>query len=241
MILALDTSSDMTGLALFDGRRLVAEQLWNGAGRATAEVAPEIALLLRRTHSSIDSLTGIAVALGPGSFTGLRIGLALARGLALGGRRRLVGVPTLDILAAGQPARHEPMLALLRAGRGRLAGVWYKWSKRGWKAQGEPQSFTWEGLRERLTSPAYVCGELDADEREAWEPLPGVTIAGPALCVRRPGVLAELGWHQLQARKIIDPLKLTPIYLSTLEQAAASPDEERPTTGRGQSTRQRSA
>jgi tRNA threonylcarbamoyladenosine biosynthesis protein TsaB len=217
VILALDTSTEMTGLALHDGRRLRAEQLWDGGGRATAEVAPEIALLLRRTHVGMEQITGVAVALGPGSFTGLRIGLALARGLSLGGRRRVVGVPTLDVLAAGQPARNEPMLAFLRAGRGRLAGVWYKWTKRGWKAQGNPEGFTLDGLREKLTRPTYVCGELSPEERESWAPIPGVIVAEPSLSVRRPGVLAQLGWSQLQARKIADPLKLTPIYLSPLD------------------------
>jgi tRNA threonylcarbamoyladenosine biosynthesis protein TsaB len=227
VILALDTSTELTGLALFDGRRLLAEQLWNGGGRATVDVAPEIGLLLRRTRTSIEDLTGVVVALGPGSFTGLRIGLALARGLALGGRRRVVGVPTLDILAKAQPGRSEPMLAFLRAGRGRLAGVWYKWTKRGWKAQGQPEGFASETLRERLTSPAYVCGELTHEERDAWEPLPGVTVAEPALSVRRPGVLAQLGWSLLQARKPVDSLKLTPIYLSPLDDAKVSrPDSE---------------
>jgi tRNA threonylcarbamoyladenosine biosynthesis protein TsaB len=217
MILAVDTSTELTGLALHDGRRLVAEQLWNGGGRATVEVAPEIALLLRRTHVSMDRIEGVAVALGPGSFTGLRIGLALARGLSLGGRRRVVGVPTLDILAAAQPARSERMLAFLRAGRGRLAGVWYKWTKRGWKAQGDPEGFTLEGLHESIAGPVYLCGELSPEEREAWTLLPGVTLAEPALSIRRPGVLAQLGWSQLQGRKIADSLKLTPIYLSPLE------------------------
>ena len=226
MILALDTSGEMTGLALFDGRQLLAEQLWNGAGRSTIEVAPEIALLLRRTRRTVQDLSGVVVALGPGSFTGLRIGLSLARGLALTGARRVVGVPTLDILAKAQPPRTEPMLAILQAGRGRLAGVWYKWTKRGWKAQSEPEGFARETLRSRLTSPAYLCGELSPEEREAWEPIPGVTLAEPTLSIRRPGVLAQLGWTLLQARKATDPSKLTPIYLSPLEEVPPHPHDE---------------
>lgn len=221
MILALDTSTDTTGLALFDGERLLAEQLWFSREHATVDLAPEIALLLRRTRARMQDLTAVAVALGPGSFTGLRIGLALARGLALAGRQKLVGVPTLDILARAQPGRSEPMLAFLHAGRNRLAGVWYKWAKRGWKPQGNPEGFTWDELRTRWSSPAYLCGDFSAAERAAWKDVPGATLSEPALSVRRPGILAVIGWEMQQARKPADPLKLTPLYLSRLDEAGS--------------------
>jgi tRNA threonylcarbamoyladenosine biosynthesis protein TsaB len=223
VILALDTSTDTTGLALFDGERVLAEQLWFSREHATVDLAPEIALLLRRTRTRMQDLTALAVALGPGSFTGLRIGLALARGLALAGRRKLVGVPTLDILARAQPGRAEPMLAFLHAGRNRLAGVWYKWGKRGWKAQGDPEGFTWDELRARWSLPAYLCGDFSAGERDAWKDVPGATLSEPALSVRRPGILAAIGWGMQQARKPADALRLTPLYLSRLDQVVSSP------------------
>jgi tRNA threonylcarbamoyladenosine biosynthesis protein TsaB len=222
VILALDTSTDTTGLGLFDGERLLAEQLWFSREHATVDLAPEIALLLRRTRVRMQDLTAVVVALGPGSFTGLRIGLALARGLALAGRRKLVGVPTLDILARAQPGRSEPMLAFLHAGRNRLAGVWYKWAKRGWKAQGDPQGFTWDELRARWSSPAYLCGDFSTGERAAWKDVPGATLSEPALSVRRPGILAVIGWEMQQARKPADALRLTPLYLSRLDEVVSS-------------------
>ncbi len=220
MILALDTSTETTGLALFDGERLRAEQMWLSPEHATVDLAPEIALLLRRTRTHLQDVTSIAVALGPGSFTGLRIGLALARGLSFAGRRKLVGVPTLDVLARAQPARSEPMLAFLHAGRGRLAGVWYKWTKRGWKPQGDPQSLRWDDVREQRSPPFHLCGDFTADERTAWKEATGVTLSEPALSTRRPGLLAQIGWEMLQARKPSDPLKLTPIYLSRLSEVS---------------------
>lgn len=220
MILAIDTSTETSGLALFDGERLRAELVWWGAEHATVDLAPEIALLLRRSHVLMKDVSAIAVALGPGSFTGLRIGLALARGLSLAGKRRLVGVPTLDILARAQPPRAEAMWAFVRAGRGRVAGVWYKWTKRGWKPQGEPESLRWEDLRDRRSPPFHLCGEFTPEERAAWKDAPGVTLSEPALSVRRPGVLAQIGWEMLQARRPADPLRLTPIYLSRLHEVA---------------------
>lgn len=211
----------MTGLALFDGERLLAEQLWFSREHTTVDLAPEIALLLRRARVRVQDLVAVVVALGPGSFTGLRIGLAFARGLALAGRTRLVGVPTLDILARAQPGRSERMLAFLHAGRGRLGGVWYKWSKRGWKPQGHPEAFTWDDLRQRWSSPAYLCGDFSAEERASWRDIPGATLSDPSLSVRRPGVLAQIGWELSQGgRKPADGLKLAPLYLSRLDEVS---------------------
>jgi len=82
------------------------------------------------------ALTAVAVAVGPGSYTGLRIGMALAKGLSLSYNLPVVGIPTLDILASPQPPREGPMLAVMQAGRGRVAGGWYKWSRKGWSARG---------------------------------------------------------------------------------------------------------
>jgi tRNA threonylcarbamoyladenosine biosynthesis protein TsaB len=228
VILAIDTSTESIGLALFDGQRLWAEGLWTSEGHATVDLAPEIGLMLRRTRARLEDVTAVAVALGPGSFTGLRIGLALARGLSLAGGRKLVGVPTLDILARAQPRRSERMLAFLHAGRGRQAGVWYKWSKRGWKSQGDPEGFSWDEARQRWSPPFYLCGELTPEERASWSDVDGVGVSEPALSVRRPGWLAQIGWEMLQARKAADPLTLAPIYLSRLDEpppeTSAPPD-----------------
>ncbi len=100
-------------------------RLWQAHARHTVELAPAIHDLLRRSDIAPSQLQVIAVALGPGSFTGLRIGLAIAKGMALALHIPMVGIPTLDVVAAAQPVRDLPMVAVLQAGRGRLAVVWY--------------------------------------------------------------------------------------------------------------------
>src|SRR4030067_1209718 len=94
-----------------------------GGGRAKGGggLAPEGGTALRRPGAKCGELAAVAVALGPGSYNGLRIGLALAKGLALVHRLTLIGIPTLDILAYGQPSTEEPMRCLLPARRGRGA------------------------------------------------------------------------------------------------------------------------
>jgi tRNA threonylcarbamoyladenosine biosynthesis protein TsaB len=203
------------GVALHNGSQVLAESIWTGGRYHTVELAPEAAMMLRRAGETPETLTAIAVALGPGSYTGLRIGLAFAKGLALAHNLPLVGIPTLDILARSQPRRQEPMLAVIQAGRGRIAGVWYKWGRRGWKAQGEAESFTWVELLKRLEEKTFICGEIDAEGRETLSEEPHIELAPPAQCIRRPGFLAELAWEEMRSGKASDPAAVTPIYLES--------------------------
>lgn len=213
MLLAIDTATRTVGIALHDGHELLAEHLWTSDGHHTVQLAPEIALMLRRAAVSTANLTAVVVAKGPGSYTGLRIGMALAKGLVLAHNLRMVGIPTLDIVAHVQPERLEPMLSVIRAGRGRLAGVWYKWGQMGWEWLDGPENLTWDDIVEDLEEETYICGEIGAEGRAALKDEPLALIATPALSVRRPGVLAELGWQKLRSGEVDDPHTLAPIYL----------------------------
>lgn len=215
MLLAIDTATRMLGVALHDGAQVLSESIWFGDGHHTSELAPEVALAMRRVGIEPSDLTTVAVAVGPGSYTGLRIGLALAKGLSLAYNLQLVGIPTLDILASAQPFREDPMLAVLQVGRGRVAAVWYKWSRKGWSARKGALTLKWEQLQRELKQTTYICGELDPESREALRKAEFVVLAPPALCVRRPSVLAELGLEKVRQGKLDDPANLAPIYLDT--------------------------
>jgi tRNA threonylcarbamoyladenosine biosynthesis protein TsaB len=213
MLLAIDTSTNMLGIGLYGGDRVLAECVWYGEGHHTVELAPEIALVMRRVGKPISSIEAIGVAIGPGSFTGLRIGLALAKGLSLARGLPTVGIPTMDILALAQPKRTEPMFVAVKAGRKRIAGLWYKWTRGGWKPQGEPEVLTWDELKESVEEKAYICADMDSRTRALLRGIPGVALAPPAQCVRRPGFLAELAWKRLKSRKKWSVGGLSPIYL----------------------------
>jgi tRNA threonylcarbamoyladenosine biosynthesis protein TsaB len=117
---------------------------------------------LRRIGVAEDRLEGLALTIGPGSFSGLRIGVAFVKGLAFGRGLKIVAVPTLEVLAVAQPPRSEPMLALLAAGRGRWASAWYKWSGANGRSKA-PSDCSTPALIEMLDRPTYICGELTAD------------------------------------------------------------------------------
>ncbi len=116
MILAVDTSTAQVGLAIYDGSQVISEYAWRSSQRHTVELAPAIFELLKRCGLTMDDIQALGVALGPGSFTSLRVGLSLAKGLALSRHLPLIGIPTLDILAAAQPASRLPLVAVHSSG-----------------------------------------------------------------------------------------------------------------------------
>lgn len=214
MLLAVDTSTKQMGLALYDGTQVIGELLWLSQHHHTIELAPAVADLLTRTGLKMDDIQVLGVALGPGSFTSLRVGLAFVKGLALARHLPIVGIPTLDIVAAAQTVRDVPLAAVLQAGRGRLALGWYKAVNDAWLSNSEPQVTNADELAENIDKPTIVCGELTADERQRLaRKRVNVMLASPAACVRRPAVLAELAWERWQAGAQDDAASLAPIYL----------------------------
>lgn len=218
MLLAIDTSTTQMGLALYDGSEVFAESIWTSRQYHTVELAPALAGLLARCGLTMESVSALGVAIGPGSFTSLRVGLAFAKGLALARRLPLIGIPTLDVVAAAQPVADMPLVAVLKAGRGRLAVSWYEASENGWQAQGPARVETLDSLAESIKHPTIVCGELNAEERQRLaRKRVNVVLMSAANSVRRPAILAELAWARFQASHVDDLAALAPIYLHTAE------------------------
>lgn len=203
-------------LALFDGVFVRYETTWQSQFHHTVELAPAIQKLFEQTGTQPNTLTSLAVAIGPGSFTSLRIGVAAAKGLALGLKIPAVGVPSLEILAAAQPLDDLPLIAVLHAGRTRLAYVTYLVEGDTWQPQHEPAVIDPQDLVKTITAPTLIAGELSEEDRvvigRRWK---NAIIAPPAQCLRRAGFLAQIGWEKVQKGEAADPVALTPIYLST--------------------------
>jgi tRNA threonylcarbamoyladenosine biosynthesis protein TsaB len=236
MLLAIDTSTAQMGLALYDGATIPGELIWQSRSHHTEQLAPALASLLDRVGVTMDSIKVVGVAIGPGSFTCLRVGLAFVKGLVLARHIPLVGIRTLDIVAASVPlsdsippaprsttlptsrAEHKApprkLAAVLQAGRHRLAVGWYQATDAGWQASGPAISMTAAELEEKIHKPVIICGELTAEDRQCLaRKFKNVILASPAHCVRRPGILAELAWSCWQAGKTDPPASLAPIYL----------------------------
>ena len=220
MLLAIDTSTAQIGLALYDGTSIPGEFVWHSGLHHTEELAPALADLLRRVGIKIEAVSALGVAIGPGSFTSLRVGLAFAKGLVLARHVPLIGIPTLDVVAAAIPlpngaeASGVRLAALVQAGRSRLALGWYIAGQDEWQPDGPITVTTADELAEKIHKPTIVCGEMSADERSRlMRKFKNVSMASPAQCVRRPGILAELAWKKWQAGKIDTAATLAPIYI----------------------------
>jgi len=214
LLLALDTASRMMSLALHDGRQLHYEATWHSANNHTIELTPAIQRALSQLSLSPAGLTAIAVAQGPGSFTGLRIGIAAAKGLALAHQIALVAVPTLDIIAAGAPFFEGPLLAVLRAGRGRICAQRYIWQNGYWTPMGSAAISTWEQQLETIEERTLIAGEIDDNGHALLETTERpIQRASGAYALRRAGFLAEIAWQRIRDGKIDDPASVTPIYL----------------------------
>jgi tRNA threonylcarbamoyladenosine biosynthesis protein TsaB len=214
MLLAIDTSTMRVGLALYDGSQVSGELVWGGGRRHTEQLAPALSELLKRCGKKMSDIQALGAATGPGSFTSLRVGLSFAKGLSLARHLPVVGVPTLDIVAASVPLANKKLAAVLQAGRGRLAVGWYKAAENGWRAEGPATGMTAEELEHKIRKPTIVCGELTAEERQQLSrKFKNVSLVSPAQSLRRPGILAEMAWERWQAGNVDSAATLAPIYL----------------------------
>jgi len=214
MLLAIDTSTARIGLALYDGVQVLGEFSWQGGPHHTQVLAPALIELLNRVEVNMDAVNTLGVALGPGSFTSLRVGMAFVKGLVLARHLPVVGIPTLDVVAAPVPLADRKLVAVVIAGRGRLAVGWYNSTLDGWQAEGPAAVMTAEELENEIHKPTIIAGELTAHDRQILaRRFKNVILASPAQCMRRPGVLAELAWQRWQAGKTDTAASLAPIYL----------------------------
>ena len=216
MILAIDTATRSAGLAILDPERevVLAEHAWRSHINHTVELTPNLYNMLATQKLTTADLTGIVVVRGPGSFTGLRIGMSVGKALAYALEIDIVAIPTPDIIAHAHQPRDLTLWAVLEAGRGRVVAVRYP-VEGPTPSEADYRITTLAKLVEEIDEPVLFSGELDsAGVRQLTRSLGQSTaIASPADRMRRPAHLAEAGWLRLKDGHADDPATLAPIYL----------------------------
>jgi tRNA threonylcarbamoyladenosine biosynthesis protein TsaB len=224
MLLAIDTATQHMSLALHDGRSVLAEQTWFSGNNHTIALAPTVRQMLMANGLSVEALRALAVSVGPGSYSGLRIGVALAKGMAAARSLPLVGVSSLDTLAAGTPYLNGGLVVALPAGRGRLIVKTYRWRKGRWGSHKseEPELMDWQALMEKVDGAAFLTGEISEEGFETIKAAQAngvpLTIVAGAYRLRRAGFLAEEAWTRLNENsdpKVFEAARVVPFYVKT--------------------------
>ncbi len=213
MLLAVDTSSRAVGITLFDGNQFLCEETWISTRYHTVELATAVQANLTRAGLTVADLHVLGVAIGPGSFTGLRIGLGLIKGIAYTHQLPVIGIPTLDITARAIPIRDIKLAAVLQAGRNRLAVGWYQAGEESWESEGPVENLTLQELLIKINQPCILTGELSVEIRQSIAANELIYPASPTVALRSPKYLAELAWQRWQDGNVDNILNLTPNYL----------------------------
>jgi tRNA threonylcarbamoyladenosine biosynthesis protein TsaB len=214
LTLAIEAATAAGGVALADGERLLSEVLLAEGGRHAEALLPAVGFLLERAGAAPRDIGTVVVGAGPGSFTGVRIAAATARGLVRGLGVPLFAYPSLEVLARSAGRRDRTVCGLFDARRGEVyAGAWRFPENGPPRVVLEPVAATVETVLARLagTDPLYVgSGALAYAERI----LASGGVVGPAmLAVPRASALLELLWLDPAAGRVADPAAWEPAYL----------------------------
>lgn len=218
-ILALETSTLTGGVALLDGDCLLAEYTLSVRTTHSERLMAAVDRLLNDSGWGIETLEGVAVSIGPGSFTGLRIGVSTAKGLGLALGIPLVGVPTLDALAALLPHARDPVCPILDAKKGELYTSLFHWEGGRMVRDWEYLALTPEDLCSRLSGSVIFVG----DGVGAFGDLLGRALGSRAKLAppgrRHPSAacVAQLGHDRLLSGETVEPARLTPLYIRPSE------------------------
>ncbi|MGI5836119.1 MAG: tRNA (adenosine(37)-N6)-threonylcarbamoyltransferase complex dimerization subunit type 1 TsaB [Chloroflexota bacterium] len=213
MILALDTSTAIASVALYDG--LVSGEIsWRSGRGHSVELMAQTDSLMKLRKIQPEQLIAVAVAVGPGSYTGVRVGIAAGKGLCLALGIPMVGVSTLDVLAEAQRESCWPVRPLLDAGRQRFATAIYRKVDGDFLRSSPIEGKTLKEILNEITEKTLLCGDVTAqqvDQLLARREL--VEVASPASSFRRAGFLAEIGWKRYHSGKYEDPAQVDAVYL----------------------------
>ena len=242
-ILAIDTSTMLGGIAIMDESLLIAESRLNVRSTHSERLMTEIEHCLKQSGIKISDIDVFAVATGPGSFTGLRIGLSTVKGLSYATGKPIVSVPTLEALAWNFPYSRYPVCTMLDARKTEVYAALFKWedernppsppfSKGGMggfsggtfinlisEASVSPEEFMRSSLLVTDYDKFIFAGEGAVLYRDKIIEVMGekAVFASPEKTAPSPANVAVLGLKKAKAGEFSEPISLTPMYIRKSE------------------------
>ena len=213
-MLAIDTSARVAGVALLEGEQVLAEQSWRTTSNHTVQLLPIVQQVLQVAQRPVRDLQAVAVAVGPGAFSGLRVGIATAKTLAWALSIPCLGIGSLDALASAV-AEAPRVLAVLDAGRGEWYWAGYGPERDGRRSPSLPQLGVPEAVLASVTRSVVLVGETTPEQRALIDARFSRLVAygDPRLPALRPAALGLLAQARLAAGGSDEPAELQPVYI----------------------------
>ncbi len=214
-ILAVDSSSMTGSVALCHGETLIAESILNVRCTHSEKLLGQIDLLLTEAGWQLQDLDLLVAITGPGSFTGLRIGIATIKGLAQALDKPVVGVSSLQMLAMNLPLSPVPICVFMDARKKEVYSQLFEWTSKGPIPLADAQVLAPDRLLQQLKGAVALVG----DGVPLYKPLIGEILADKALlpiaAAHQPRVsqAAWLGWQAYGAGDLTTAADLLPIYI----------------------------
>ena len=220
IVLAIDTSSDQFGVALVSDTQVLASYEVLAQRPHAVELPQAVSRVLQAGRTSLSQIDGIALDIGPGSFTGLRVGVAFVKALVFQSRRPVVGIASLDVLASQMPCATARMCPILDAKQRKVYTASYEMVDGQLTKRTQPTLVVFEAWLPALDQqPTMFLGDGVALYRERLRERLGAAaiFAAPEFWLPRAATLGRLGLARLAAGSIDDPSTLVPLYLYPMD------------------------
>lgn len=162
LILAIETATGCGSVALTRGSsiggKVLAEYTLQPELTHSRRLLGSVTAMMEAVGVTWSEVAAVAVSQGPGSFTGLRIGMAAAKGIAMASDRPLLGVPTLDALASQLTPTAQPVCCLLDARKQQVYAGWYRFTEAGCQRSGASMVLSVEQLLATVQQPSLLIG-----------------------------------------------------------------------------------
>ncbi|MEW6739663.1 MAG: tRNA (adenosine(37)-N6)-threonylcarbamoyltransferase complex dimerization subunit type 1 TsaB [Nitrospirota bacterium] len=218
-LLSIETSTMVGGVAIMEDDTLIAESRINVKVTHSERIMGAIDHILIQSGMKIDDIDVFAIAIGPGSFTGLRVGLSTVKGLVYATGKKLVSVATLEAFAWNMPFSKYQVCPLLDARKKEVYAGIFRWNGNGFARAMNEQTIKIDVLLSGINEPTIFLGEgsiIYKDSIKAW--LNDSAIFGnPQDMVPSPANVAYIGMIKAKKGEFEDPIKLVPLYIRKSE------------------------
>ena len=214
IFLAIDSSSRFFSAAISEDKKLISERNIELERRLSEGLLSVIKDLLKKSGTSLDKIHGFCVGLGPGSFTGLRIGVSTMKGLAFSLKKPLLGVSSLDALAYNAKGFRGLICPIIDAKRENLYSCLYEYNKDRLVKKSSYLLIDLKSLIKKINKPAVFLGDgINLYKKQISQEIKEALFLPSDFWYPKASIIARLGLEKLARAKNFDSARIRPLYL----------------------------